>query len=82
MITIEQAKALQHGDKIKQTHERIKCVYVDNAYHRHQAISWRVNGKVKTWKRDPNRFQVPIKHSRYVYGYLTNDNAGLFMLNN
>lgn len=41
---------------------------------------WRANGKCKVWKRDKNRFQLPIKHGLYSYGYLTNDNAHLFML--
>lgn len=41
-------------------------------------INWRANGKCKTWKRSPERFQLPIKHGLYSYGYITNDNAHLF----
>ena len=43
-------------------------------------IRWRVNGKCKTWKRNPERFQLPIKHGLYSYGYLTNENAHLFIV--
>ena len=39
MLTLEQAKALKYGD-----------VLIDGA-----GKKWRVNGKVKTWKRDENR---------------------------
>lgn len=41
-------------------------------------INWRANGRCKTWKRTPERFQLPIKHGLYNYGYITEDNAHLF----
>lgn len=31
----------------------------------------KVNGKVRRWKRDPNRFEVPFKYGLYEYGTLT-----------
>ena len=31
----------------------------------------KINGKVRTWKRDPNRIEVPIKYGLYEYGTLT-----------
>lgn len=31
---------------------------------------WRVNGKVRTWKRDPSRIQVPIKYGLRGYDYI------------
>lgn len=34
----------------------------------------RVNGAVKTWKRDAARVQVPIKHGLYEYTYITENN--------
>ena len=34
----------------------------------------RVNGKAKTWKRDPSKVKVPLKHGLYVYLYLTEEN--------
>lgn len=30
-------------------------------------IKWRITGKIKRWKRDPNRFYVPIKHGLREY---------------
>lgn len=30
----------------------------------------KVNGKVRTWKRDPNRVEVPFKYGMYEYGTL------------
>lgn len=27
-----------------------------------------INGAVKTWKRDPNRVEVPVKYGMYEYG--------------
>jgi hypothetical protein len=32
----------------------------------------RVNGAVKRWKREPDRFRVPIKYGMYEYGYFEN----------
>lgn len=43
-------------------------------------LRWRANGKCKTWKREPERFQLPIKHGLYNYNYLTNENAHLFIV--
>lgn len=39
---------------------------------------WRVNGQVKTWRRNPDKFRVPLKHGLYTYGYLTEDNMEHF----
>ena len=39
---------------------------------------WRVNGQVKTWIKQPDKFRVPLKHGLYTYGYLTEDNAEYF----
>lgn len=40
--------------------------------------SWRANGKCKVWKRDTSRFQLPIKHGLYSYGYIDETNCHLF----
>lgn len=41
--------------------------------------TWRVNGQVKTWKRSPERIEVPIKYGfRGPYAYLTETNMGDF----
>ena len=31
---------------------------------------WKVNGEVKTWKRDKSRIRVPLKHGLYSYDAL------------
>ena len=31
----------------------------------------KVNGKPKTWKRSPERVQIPYKYGLYEYGYIT-----------
>ena len=31
----------------------------------------RVNGKVRTWKRDKDRVEVPVKYGMYEYGCFT-----------
>ena len=61
-MTLEQAKRLQHRDILH--HDVNKNV--DGTCQR-----WRVNGKVKTWKRHPDRVQVPLKYGMWGYDYLT-----------
>lgn len=41
---------------------------------------YRVNGKVKTWKRNPARFQIPVKRGLYENGYITEENGNKFQL--
>ena len=61
-ITLEQAKQLRNGDTL---------YHVRNRNADGTAQRWRVNGKPKTWKRSPERVQVPLKHGLYTYDYLT-----------
>ena len=63
-MNLSQAKSLQPGQIIYHASNK----NADGSPQR-----WRVNGQPKTWKRDPNRIQVPLKHGLYAYGYLTND---------
>lgn len=70
-ITLSQAKKLKHG----QTLYHLAFKNADGTAQR-----WRVNGKVKTWKTQPNRVQVPIKHGLYNYDYLTEDTLHLVSL--
>ena len=62
-ITLEQAKQLKHGDILY-------CNTMTNADGSPQR--WRVNGQVKTWKRDLYRIQIPLKYGLYNYSYLCN----------
>ena len=61
-ITLEQAKQLDYGDYIYSN----RFTGADNK----TPIRWRVNGGVKTWKLDPERIQIPVKHGLYDYAYL------------
>lgn len=34
----------------------------------------RRNGKTRTWKRTPERFEIPVKYGLYQYAIIDNDN--------
>jgi hypothetical protein len=55
MITLAEAKELKYGD-----------ILVDNYGKR-----WKVNGMVKTWKREEGRIRIPLKHGLYSYDAIT-----------
>lgn len=61
-MTLNQAKALKPGDMLHHTEHR----NADGTPAR-----WKVNGKVKTWKRDTARVQIPVKHGLYDFDYVT-----------
>lgn len=71
MITLTRAKTLKHGDILHHLFDRNS----DGTSQR-----WRVNGKVKTWKRDIGRISVPVKHGLYDYSYLTESDLGSVQL--
>lgn len=62
MVTLEQARNVSHHDIFYSTWD----TNADGT-----PVRWRVNGKVKTWKRSPERVQIPVKHGLYNYGYIT-----------
>ncbi len=61
MITLDQAKELQHGTILYHARNR----NADGTPQR-----WKVNGKVKVWKRSPDKVEVPLKHGLRDHGYL------------
>jgi len=63
-MNIEQAQALKVGDMT----------------HTSDGRRWKVNGRVRVWKRSPHRVQVPIKFGLYGHGYITEDNCHMFTL--
>lgn len=65
MITLEQAKALEPGDML---HHDI------NKNSDGTCQRWKVTGRVKTWKTQPNRIRVPIKYG--LKGYDALDSQG------
>jgi len=44
-------------------------------YYRPTGQRARVNGKCQTWKREPDKFKLPMKYGLYDYFYITQDNA-------
>ena len=71
MLTLDQAKRLTFGTVLYHARNR----NADGSPQR-----WRVNGKVKTWKRSPGGVQVPIKHGLWTYDYLTEATLHLLCL--
>ena len=71
MITIEQAKSLKPGDILH---------HVTNKNADGTPQRWKVNGQVKTWKRDTNRVQIPVKFGLYGFDYVTEDSLHLVSL--
>jgi len=70
-MTLNQAKLLNHGAVIHHNDYKNR----DGSCQR-----WRVNGKVKTWKRDSSRVEVPIKYGLKIQSYLTELNVDEFHL--
>ena len=70
-MTLEQAKNLKYGNILHHTINK----NADGTPQR-----WRVNGKVKLWKRDPGRIQVPLKYGLWDHDYLTEDNLHLLTI--
>lgn len=70
-MTVDEAKNLTLGKVLY--HKTFRNA--DGTPHR-----WRVNGKPKTWKRNPNRVRVPLKRGLYEFWELTADNAERFAL--
>jgi len=68
-LSIDQAKKLQF-------HDVVTTPAYKNADGTPQR--WRVMGKVKTWKKDPNRIRVPIKRGLYDHYEITQDNLDMF----
>jgi hypothetical protein len=71
MVTLEEAKTLKSGTILYSTEDKNS----DGTPAR-----WKVNGKVKTWKRSPERVKVPLKRGLYEYGYLDEDILQFFTL--
>jgi hypothetical protein len=65
-ITLVQAKTLHHGD----------ILHVARPGNKNGCANYKVNGQVKTWKRDASKVQVPVKHGLYVYDYVTESDLG------
>lgn len=70
-LTLDEAKRLSSGTILYHTRHFNKKGEPDR---------WKVNGAVKTWKRDASRVQVPVKHGLYAHGYVTENDLELVTL--
>jgi hypothetical protein len=70
-LTLEQAKNLSFGTIL---------YHVKNKNSDGSAQKWKVNGKVQTWKRSPEKVKVPLKYGLYRYDYLTENELNLVTL--
>ena len=57
----------------KQSHIWFKSIQGD-------ARRCKVNGKVRTWKRDPYRVEVPVKYGLYEYGTFNATDMGRILI--
>lgn len=64
-MTFEQAKNLKVGDIL--THNYLKNK--DGTPQR-----WKVNGKIKLFKKDPTRIEIPIKRRLFEFARLNQNN--------
>ena len=69
MVTLKDAKNLSYGQIIY--HKKFKNA--DGT-----AMRFKVNGKVKTWKRSTKKVKVPLKRGMYEFGYMDEDNLSEF----
>jgi hypothetical protein len=68
------------GSQVSITLQEAKALKVGQILHTQDGRRWKVNGKVKTWVKSPNRVSVPIKHGLYAHDYITEDNLHLLTL--
>jgi hypothetical protein len=77
-MTLTQALNLQYRDEI---HED-ECVLNVSPRGKVRTVTtiWRVNGKVRTWSRDPGRIEIPCKHGlREHFTFTERDLASLHL---
>lgn len=66
-LTLALAKTLNYGDYLCS----LKFKKRDGG-----PVVVKVNGVAKTWKRSPERVQVPWKYGLYEFGYVTESDLG------
>lgn len=73
-MNLEQAKLLKTGDKVHHTANQTCTRTVGpRGKVKIKAIECRVSGPPITWKRSPERVQVPIKYGMYINSYITEE---------
>lgn len=57
-----------------------KMSHIDFIANDGTARKCKINGAIRTWKRDPNRVEVPIKYGLYEYGMFTADDISRVLI--
>lgn len=80
-MNLKQAKSLQRGTQLHYT-GRNPCSKTVGPHGgiTIRTVGCRVSGEPKTWKRSPEKVQVPVKHGLYEHGYITESNLEYFHL--
>ena len=73
-MTLDQLKVLERGDVLHENGCRITIG--PRGGHTESIVCWRVSGCVRTWKRDVNRVEVPVKYGMYEHAVLDAHNCG------
>ena len=68
-MTLDEAKQLEYGQIIYHAFAR----NADGSPQR-----WRVAGTIKTWKRDPDRVEIKVRHGMHDHDLLDQWNLPLF----
>lgn len=71
MITKHVAMSLNHRDEV---------IHVEHVDYKGHPVRARVNGALKTWKRDPRRFRLPMKYGLRECFYIDEFNAAEWMV--
>ena len=70
-MNIQEAKRLKYH----------QTIYEKGAYNADGTpMRWRINGKLLTWKTQPNRIKIPLAHGLYEHTYLTEHNLEHFTI--
>jgi hypothetical protein len=77
MITKTEAMQLKHGDII---YTNFPTKDYKTGKYLPKVAAWRVTSTAKTWKRQPERFRLGLKHGLYTYGEITEENNQYFYL--
>ena len=80
-MTLDDAKSLTYGQVLHYTgrHDCARTVGPRGGVTTN-ITQVRVTGNVKTWKRSPERVQVPVKYGMYESSYITEHNLDDFHL--
>ncbi len=81
MITKRQAMELRHGDELHYTgNSECRIVVGPRGGETENIMRVRVSGQCQTWKRDTERFRLPVKYGLYESSAIEPSNAHKFHL--